>query len=98
MFLKVLLGIYMGSMVMAIIMYVLAVAKCAHEFKQKHPDHTFSKKHWSDIAHIVIQCLFVFLCPVMNTLLAAILLFGFDEYCKDVVRRVEDKYGLLDNV
>lgn len=93
MFLKVLLGIYLISAMVSSLLFFTATAECSHKWKEKHPDFVSRKHYWFDRVRNFVRLTFTFFCPVFNTLIAVFLLFAYDEYCKEMMKRMEEAYA-----
>lgn len=93
MFLKVLLGIYLLSIAFSSILFLTATADCTHRWKEKHPDFVSKKKYWFDKVRTFVSLVFTFGCPALNTLVALYLLFAYEEYCEELMKRMEELYA-----
>lgn len=85
--------IYFISLFISIITYVLGVQKVKYMFRKEFPDTVLEKHPWHDIVLIYMRVGVFMVCPVLNTIFAAQMLFDMDATCERTMESLRKKYS-----
>lgn len=69
----------------------LLVKQAEHRFKTKYPDLILHKNHRSDTAISFLKIALLFICPILNLYMMAVMLNYSDAICENVVQKIYEK-------